>query len=603
MADLLQVQSAAKAYGPKVLFDDATFAIGEGEHVGVIGPNGAGKTTLFRALIDEGELDRGQIIRSRSLRLGYLPQHDAWSPGMTVEDFLADNSQLPLWDLKQLSHGLGLTPAHFERPVTSLSGGYRMRVKLLKLLSQEPNIMLLDEPTNYLDLETLVVLENFLQGYPGAFLLISHDREFLRRVTTHTLEIEQGEITKYPGNIDDYFEQKALLREQLSARAQSLADKRKQILDFVARFGAKATKASQAQSRLKTLAKMDSIELKPLPVRARIRIPPPARTGKLVLDLKAVSMGYGSNVVLRGVDLQASSGEHIAVVGLNGAGKSTLLKTLAGDIPALSGTLTRGYQVTVGYYAQHVSEKLNLEHTVIEALESRAHPDVVRQEVLDLAGSLLFSGEDTQKRISVLSGGERARVALGQILLEKSSVLILDEPTNHLDFDTVEALTQALMQYEGSVIVVSHDRSFTRRVGTKILEIDQGEVYVHLGSYDDYVWRVQNNALRRAGMLEETPSTQSPLPKEGALSANAQYREQKKAIEREIKQLEKIITLAETRIAELQLELERARRSESIEELNRIQITLHPLEEQWLSDNEQLELKRTELQELMRKHL
>lgn len=602
MADLLQVQNAAKAYGPKVLFEDATFSVGEGEHVGVIGPNGAGKTTLFRALVDEGELDRGQVIRSRSLRLGYLPQHDAWTAGMTVEDFLNEDSRLPLWDLKQLSHGLGLTPAHFERPVTSLSGGYRMRVKLLKLLSQEPNIMLLDEPTNYLDLETLMVLENFLQGFPGSFLLISHDREFLRRVTTHTLEIEQGEITKYPGNIDDYFEQKALLREQLAARAQSLADKRKQILDFVARFGAKATKASQAQSRLKTLAKMDSIELKPLPVRARIRIPPPARTGKLVLDLKAVSMGYGSNVVLRGVDLQAGAGEHVAVVGLNGAGKSTLLKTLAGDIPPLTGEVTRGYQVTVGYYAQHVAEKLNLEHTVIEALESRAHPDVVRQDVLDLAGSLLFSGDDTQKRISVLSGGERARVALGQILLEKSSVLILDEPTNHLDFDTVEALTQALMEYPGTVIVVSHDRSFTRRVGTKILEIDQGEVYVHLGTYDDYVWRVQNDALRAAGMLEDAPTPKSST-EEPALSANAQYREGKKTLEREIKQLEKAVATAESRIAGLQAELELARTSNSIEDLNRIQITLHPIEEEWLANSEKLELKRGELNALMRKHL
>ena len=602
MADLLQVQNAAKAYGPKVLFEDATFSVGEGEHVGVIGPNGAGKTTLFRALVDEGELDGGQIIRSRSLRLGYLPQHDAWTQSMTVEDFLSEDSRLPLWDLKQLSLGLGLTPDHFERPITSLSGGYRMRIKLLKLLSQEPNIMLLDEPTNYLDLETLMVLENFLQGFPGSFLLISHDREFLRRVTTHTLEIEQGEITKYPGNIDDYFEQKALLREQLAARAQSLSDKRKQILDFVARFGAKATKASQAQSRLKTLAKMDSIELKPLPVRARIRIPPPARTGKLVLDLKSVSMGYGSNVVLRGVDLQAGAGEHIAVVGLNGAGKSTLLKTLAGDIPPLAGDVTRGYQVTVGYYAQHVAEKLNLDHTVIEALESRAHPDVVRQDVLDLAGSLLFSGDDTQKRISVLSGGERARVALGQILLEKSSVLILDEPTNHLDFDTVEALTQALMEYAGTVIVVSHDRSFTRRVGTKILEIDQGEVYVHLGTYDDYVWRVQNNALRAAGMLDE-PEAPKTSGEEPALSANAQYRESKKSLEREIKQLEKAIATAETRIAGLQTELELARVTNSVEDLNRIQIALHPVEEEWLGHNEKLELKRSELNELMRKHL
>ena len=266
MENLIQLQQGHKSFAAKTLFDRASFAVNENEHVGVIGPNGAGKTTLFRILIGEEGLDSGQLIKSRQLRLGYLSQHDNWEPGESVEDFISRDATLPIWELKGLGRSLGLIEEHYSHPIESLSGGYRMRAKLLHLIGQDPNLMLLDEPTNYLDLETLMVLEKFLQGYKGAFLLISHDREFLRRTTDHILEIEDGEITKYNGTIDDYFEQKEMLRSQLAARAYSLEEKRKQILDFVARFGAKATKASQAQSRLKVLDKMESIEIKPLPV-------------------------------------------------------------------------------------------------------------------------------------------------------------------------------------------------------------------------------------------------------------------------------------------------------------------------------------------------
>jgi ATP-binding cassette, subfamily F, member 3 len=275
--NLLQFQEGSKSYGSRLLFDKATFSVNEEEHVGVIGPNGAGKSTLFRILTGEEEVDVGSIVRSRRLRLGYLSQHDQWENEETGNSYLERVASLPLWDLKSRGRVLQLDEEILAKPVLSLSGGYRMRIKLLGLLGQEPNLMLLDEPTNYLDLETTLVLERFLQGYEGAFLLISHDREFLRRTTDHILEVEGGEMTKFNGNIDDYFEQKELLRQQLEARAAGQAEKRKQILDFVARFGAKATKAKQAQSRLKALAKMESIEIKPLPVSAAIRIPAPAK--------------------------------------------------------------------------------------------------------------------------------------------------------------------------------------------------------------------------------------------------------------------------------------------------------------------------------------
>ncbi len=607
MADLLQLRSGSKSYGSKRLFDEATFSIGEGDHVGVIGPNGAGKTTLFKIIAGEETLDSGELICSRALRLGYLPQHDAWNEGETVESFLSRDVSTPIWTLKKLARGLGLQPAMFDVPITSLSGGYRMRIKLLHLIGQEPNLMLLDEPTNYLDLETLVVLENFLQGFEGALMLISHDREFLRRTASSTLEVESGDIASYPGTIDDYFEQKALMRTQLESRAQSQSEKRKQILDFVARFGAKATKAKQAQSRLKSLSKMETIELKSLPVRARIRIPTPLRTGKLVLNMDRVGMGYPSKTVIQPADLQIITGDHVAVVGLNGAGKSTLLKTLARQIEPLSGKLEYGYQVTVGYYAQHVAEGLNLSHTVLEAMESVVPASVTRQEVLDLAGSLLFSGDSVYKRLSVLSGGERARVALGQILLQRASCLILDEPTNHLDFDTVEALTQALMDYPGTVITVSHDRSFTRRIGTKILEIDQGKLNLYFGTYDDYVWKIQNMALN--GVAPEKPAAvvKSPVVPATASTAVApsqpgnQFREAKKNLDRDLKQSEKAIQTIESQMADLARKLSEHIDNNDFQKINEVQIQLHTLEEQWMKLAEKKEQTETALRNLISK--
>ena len=314
MADnLLQLQNGVKSFGPRTLFDRASFAVNEGEHVGVIGPNGAGKSTLFHILHEEDHLDTGQVIRSKKLSMGYLSQHDHWEPGETGNQFLERVTRIPIWDLKSKGRPLQIDEAILAKPILSLSGGYRMRIKLMGLLGQDPNLMLLDEPTNYLDLETTLVLERFLQGYDGAFLLISHDREFLRRTTDHILEVEAGEITKYNGNIDDYFEQKELLRTQLASRAASLADKRKEILDFVARFGAKATKASQAQSRLKSLAKMETIEVKSLPVTTTIRIPAPIKTGKLALSIDRASFGYPNKKILDNVNLQITRGDHVAV--------------------------------------------------------------------------------------------------------------------------------------------------------------------------------------------------------------------------------------------------------------------------------------------------
>ncbi len=536
---LLQLQSGHKSYGPKVLFDDATFAINEGEHVGVIGPNGAGKTTLFKILVDQEHLDEGIVTRSQQLRLGYLEQEADWTISEKVEDYLEKNCLKPLWELKQFGLKLGLTEQHFQSLLKELSGGYRMRVKLLFLIGQEPNLLLLDEPTNFLDLETLLVLESFLQEYKGAFLLISHDREFLRRVTDHILEVEGGDIVKFPGSLDDYFEQKQMLNEILQKQAQSQQAKRKSILDFVSRFGAKATKARQAQSRLKALEKMEVIELKAAPSHSVINIPPPISTGKIILEIENADCGYGDRKILSGVSLRLERGNHLGIVGLNGAGKSTLLKSLGEQIPLLQGTLKWGHQVRFSYFAQHTPEALSPEHSVFDALASAAHKEVTQQDVLNIAGSLLFSGDAVHKKVKVLSGGEKSRVALGQILLQKSPLLLLDEPTNHLDFDTVEALTSALERYEGTIVTVSHDRGFIGRVANKILEVNHGKLTLYPGTYDEYVWSLQKGFLSERD--SSGPEAQSTSTAEKTELVKFNFKEERKRLESLIKKAQKQI--------------------------------------------------------------
>lgn len=546
---LLQLQSGYKSYGTKNLFEDATFAINEGEHVGVIGPNGAGKTTLFKILVEQEHLDQGIVTRSQQLRLGYLEQESDWNVDERVEDYLAKNFLKPLWELKQFGLKLGLTEGHFQSHLKQLSGGYRMRVKLLYLIGQEPNLLLLDEPTNFLDLETLLVLESFLQEFKGAFLLISHDREFLRRVTDHILEVESGDIVKFPGSLDDYFEQKQMLNEVLQKQIMSQQAKRKSIMDFVTRFGAKATKARQAQSRLKALEKMEIIEMKAAPTHSHIHIPAARPTGKMILELDNVACGYGDKTILDNVSLRLERGNHLGIVGLNGAGKSTLLKSLAEQIPLLRGSIKWGHQVGFSYFAQHTPEALNPEHTVLEAMASAAPKEVTQQDVLNMAGSLLFSGDNAAKKVKVLSGGEKSRVALGQILLQKSPLLLLDEPTNHLDFDTVEALTTSLEKYDGTIVTVSHDRGFIGRVANKILEVNNGKLTLYPGTYDEYVWSLQKGILAERNLDEVRTETSGKNEKE--VSAKFNYKEERKRLELQIKKTQKQIEDCDKKIADL----------------------------------------------------
>lgn len=603
---LLQLYNASKQYGSKVLFDRAQFSIGVNEHIGVIGPNGAGKTTLFKILVGEETLDSGEITKANSLRIGYLEQESEWALNEVAEVHLSEKCLTPIWTLKQLGREIGLTEQHFQSPLSKLSGGYRMRMKLLYLIGLQPDLMLLDEPTNFLDLESVLALEHFLQDYKGSFLLISHDREFLRRTTEYTLEVENQEITKYPGHIDDYFEQKAEWQTQTLQRAANLDVKRKHLQDFVDRFRAKATKARQAQSRLKQLNKLETIEIKPLPVQSRIHLPEPLQTGKEVLALTDAQLGYANKVILQNVNLRFERGDHYGVVGVNGAGKSTLLKSLAQRISLLSGNFKVGHNVEISYFAQHLTDELQSEDTVIDALQRKANREATAQDILNIAGSLLFSGDSIHKKIKVLSGGEKTRVALGQILLQKKPVLLMDEPTNHLDFATVEALSQALKEFSGTVVVVSHDRSFIKRVANKIIEIRDGSAEIFPGHYDDYLWSLEKGSLkeRQAEESQIVERSKAPTP----TPAKFNYKEEQKRLSSEAKELQRKILKTEEilfhynqKLEQLNndlLQLQGSKAQEAAIESAKIsqQITLS--EDILLSHMEALELKQKELNEL-----
>lgn len=600
--NLLQLHNGNKHFGTKALFTDAQFAINEGEHVGVIGPNGAGKTTLFKILVGQAKLDSGELVKSHKLNIGYLEQEALEPLDMSAEAYLSETCTTPLWELKQLGRDLGLLEEHFTEPFHRLSGGYRMRMKLVSLIGREPNLMLLDEPTNFLDLESILALERFLQDYRGAFMLISHDREFLRRVTDHTLEIEQGEITKYPGTIDDYFEQKAQVRSILEAQAANQESKRKHLQDFIDRFGAKATKARQAQSRMKQLEKMEKIEIKDLPVRAHISIPAPISTGKEIMNVTDADLGYDGRAVISQCHLRLERGVHLGVVGFNGAGKSTLLKSLAGRLPLVGGEIQLGHNVSLSYYAQHVSEELLASDTVLESLQRAAAPHLPTQDILSVAGSLLFSGEAVHKKISVLSGGEKARVALGQILLQKSPLILLDEPTNHLDFDTVEALTTALKNYEGTIVVVSHDRSFIGRIATKILEIRDGRADIYPGSYDDYVWSLEKGALSTRGAL---PTVSSPNlkpveepKKSSSWEENKKLHSEQRELQRAIKKGETALQKATEKLSALNLALtDGTVTADSVRELGECATAIEQIETALMEQMERLE----QIEALLRK--
>jgi len=579
MKPLLQISKLRKGYGGRTLFEDATATFGEKQKIAVVGRNGAGKSTLFRIITGEEEADAGDVIRSGDLRLAYLEQKDPFSPEEGVLEFLQRYTDREDWECGKIAGRFHLKNELLERTIGSLPGGYQMRVKLAAMLLQEPNFLLLDEPTNYLDLNTLILLENFLRSWNGGFLVISHDREFLKRTTEHTLEVEGGDVFLYPGDLEEYFEFKQEQREQALAYNKNVEARRKELQTFVDRFRAKASKATQAKSKAKQLEKLETIEIGTKLKTVRMRIPEPEGQGNkkgLALRAENLAIGYKDpeRVVADGIDLEIERGAHVAVLGENGQGKSTLLKTLAGRLDPLGGSFQWTGAVRAAYYAQHVYANLDPKADVFTTLERAAAPGINKQQILEMAGSFLFRGEDTQKPVSVLSGGERARLSLAGLLLGRSEVLLLDEPTNHLDFETVEALGEALRNYSGAVFFVSHDRTFVSLSATQILEVADGEITRYPGRYDEYVDSLQKRLLDGDGATKSASkkaatarkADRSAQKKNGAANAETQRngagaeddgknrKQLKKERQAELRELRKELRENETRRAKRERE-------------------------------------------------
>jgi ATP-binding cassette subfamily F protein 3 len=504
MAVLIEIQNASKRYGEQVLLDDASATITDDGRVGFIGRNGAGKSTLLRILLGEEELDAGTIVRHARLRLGYLRQHDPFLPGETVLGFLERDSGRPAWKCGEVAGNFEIKGPALAGPVHDLSGGWQTRVKLAALLLHEPNLLLLDEPTNFLDLRTQILLEHFLRGFREACLVVSHDRAFLGATCDRTLDLSRGRLTMYPGKVDAFLEhqrERRLHAERVNAAALS---RKRELEEFIARNRARASTASRAKSKAKELERLEFEELDTAEPTAAIRCPQVRPRQGPAVRCRELAIGYPDHTVAAGIDVEIVHGSRACIVGDNGQGKTTLLRTLVGSLEPRGGEVRWGHGCDLGIYAQHVYTSLPATDTVLGHLERAAAVGTPSQRILDVAGAMLFRGPAVEKRIAVLSGGERARLCLAGLLLGSANVLVLDEPGNHLDVETVDALAAALVNYAGTVVFTSHDRSFVAAVATDVLEVQDGRVLHVAGGYEQYVARVNRE-------VDDAEAARSPV--------------------------------------------------------------------------------------------
>ncbi len=536
---MIQLSSAGKRYGHKLLFEGADWLITPQDRVGLVGANGTGKSTLMKVLAGLETLDYGWFSAAKGISAGYLPQDGLALSGQTVfaecmtvfsslraleqemEDLTRRMSEIDASSHEyaqvadryhRIEHefqtrdgyaieaqvgtvlsGLGFRKQDWHRNTEEFSGGWQMRIALVKLLLQQPNLLLLDEPTNHLDLEARNWLEAYLTNYPNAFVLISHDRYFLDVTINKIAEIWNKRITLYPGNYEKYLGTKAQRLEQLEAAARNQRERIEQLEIFINRFRYTATKAKQVQSRIKELEKMERIELPEEERTIHFSFPQPKASGRIVAEFAGVAKSYGEKSVFRDVNFMIERGDRIALVGVNGAGKSTLIKLLAGDEPLSAGEYRLGHNVQADYFAQDQYKELDIDARILDDL-GRLSPRSTETELRSLLGCFLFSADDVFKRIGVLSGGERNRYALLRMLLHPANFLLLDEPTNHLDMRAKDVLLQALSKYTGTVIFVSHDRYFIDKLATRVFEVGDGRVEVYPGNYEDYMWRKQGGA-------------------------------------------------------------------------------------------------------------
>lgn len=510
MRTLLSANGIEKAYGRQIVLDRLDFTVAEKSRIALIGRNGSGKTTLMRIMAGLDESEGGSLQLMPYTRLGVLDQHETLPQTGTGLSFLIEKSSRPEWECLKLASRFALAADQLALAPSALSGGYQMRLKIVKMLLADPNLLLLDEPVNYLDLPTLLLFEAFLKNYAGAMVVTSHDREILDNLCTTTWEISRGQLTVFPGEVETYLDWKDEQAEFAKRTNKKLRREMAAAQEFVDRFRYKATKASAAQSKIKHIAKLrtklKSLE-RGLPTAAfRIACAPvPAGTAVVCDDL---AIGYGDVAVATGIAIEIPRGSKTAIVGENGRGKSTLLRTLAGTLAPLSGKMKWWHKADIGYYSQLSEETLPPSLTVLQALTQAAPADASGERILAAAGTFLFREDDLEKTCGVLSGGERARVRLARLVLAEHNVLLLDEPTNHLDAETVEVLAQALKDYTGTVVVVSHARTFMNALADKIFEVRNGTVRHYVGTYEEYV--ADLTSLAEATDLPEDATAAGP---------------------------------------------------------------------------------------------
>jgi ATP-binding cassette subfamily F protein 3 len=590
---MIQLQGAGKRFGHKLLFEDCNWLITPNERTGLVGGNGTGKSTLLKIIHGAESLDYGQISYTKGTTLGYLPQDGLSLAGRSVfAECLSvfDDLHAMERELETLHHQLGeLDPASAEYAAASdrahhidtefrnrdgyaieaqvgsvlnglgfgkedwprfteeFSGGWQMRIALAKLLLQKPNLLLLDEPTNHLDLEARNWLESYLTSYPFGYILISHDRYFLDVTVNKTVEVWNKRVHFYTGNYEKYLNAKAEKKTQLEAAYRNQRERIEQLEAFINRFRAQATKAKQVQSRIKELDKIERIEIPPEEGTIHFSFPQPKPSGRVVAEFKDVSKSYGAKHVFSDASFVVERGDRIALVGVNGAGKSTLIKLLSGAEPLSTGTYTLGHNALPDYFAQDQYKELDKEARMIDDI-ANASPRATQTQLRGLLGCFLFSEDDVFKKIGVLSGGERNRYALAKILLAPSNFLLLDEPTNHLDMRAKDVLLEALREYSGTVVLVSHDRYFIDNLATRIFEIEEGHVHVYPGNYEDYLWRKAGGpeAQQQATLASVTASPIPSRDREGAV---------KRVNPMKLKKLQSDLAKAESDIASLESEI------------------------------------------------
>jgi len=550
---VIQLANLYKSFGDRTLFEDVSWQLQRRDRVGLTGPNGAGKTTLLRMLAGLDEPDRGQIIKPNSLTIGYLPQDGIDHSGRTLLEE-ASLAFEPLLDIKaelhELEHklgdsslthdqheavlsryselqelfraqegytidlraatvlrGLGFGEEDHDRPTGTFSGGWQMRIALAKLLLARPGLLLLDEPTNHLDLEARNWLEEFLHEYPHAVILVSHDRFFLDSVVNRIAEVNLRTLTDYPGSYSAYLTERDARLERLREAKRRQDEEVARVKAFIDRFRYQATKAAQVQSRVKLLEKVVPIEVPPERKKVHFSFPACQKSGRTVIELKHAAKAYGSKVVFRHVSLHIERGDRIALVGPNGVGKSTLMRMLSGVEAPDHGTRTEGHQVVMQYFAQDEATRLDPSLTVYETLEAGS-PLTMVPAIRNILGGFLFSGDDVYKKAGVLSGGERTRLAVARMLLRPANLLLLDEPTNHLDLDSKDVLLDALIDFGGTLIFVSHDRYFVDRLANKVIEVGGGEAIAYPGNYEEFLWGKQ--AQQRTGEAGPSDSRRAP---------------------------------------------------------------------------------------------